>query len=498
MRQVHALAVILCLAASAASQVAPVYTEVRKLTLDSGYMDNVTDQETVVFTKVLETQNVTWIRLYFSNCNLPKGSRIRMTSLADKAVQFHDGRSILDYGETSCYFNGGSVRVELLVGPGTRASRVQVNHVMVEPTLKIRTPNTICGTVDDRKFSTDPRVGRLSNGCTGWLINKRTAVTAGHCQSSSGSTIVSFNVPKSTSTGTRVQSHPNDQYPNITSSIRRVNGGVGNDYAVMLLNRNSNTQKYPGEAQKQWFQLGQVPSNTANQNIRITGYGSTSPRNERHYAQKTHVGPFYQISGNRLRYRTDTTGGNSGSPVIHENTGHAIGVHTHGGCRSSGTNNANSGTSINLFRTVAEALLKSSGIGLIQTFGSGCKGSAGTPSLSASGIADIGGTVTFTVQNVPSFAAGLLFAGSSNTADGAVKLPRDLSNFGMAGCSQLVSLDMVLNMSTTATVGTLPGRIPFDYQLVGIKVYVQHVVEDKKANSFGLVVSNGVLVDIGR
>ena len=29
-------------------------------------------------------------------------------------------------------------------------------------------------------------------------------------------------------------------------------------------------------------------------------------------------------------------GGNSGSPVIHEETGHAVGVHTHGGCSSGG------------------------------------------------------------------------------------------------------------------------------------------------------------------
>ncbi|MHC4816112.1 MAG: trypsin-like serine peptidase, partial [Planctomycetota bacterium] len=375
------LAAALILAAGADAQVAPTLTEVRNLTLDSGYVDNLTDREEVAFDKVLKTHNVSWIRLFFSACNLPKGSRIRITSLDDKAVQYHDGRSILDYGESSCYFNGGAVRVELLVGPGTRANRVCVIHALVEPVLKLHSPNTICGTVDDRKFSTDPRVGRLSNGCTGWLINKRTAVTAGHCQSSTRSTIVSFNVPKSTSTGSKRQSHPDDQYPNDVNSIRRTSGGVGRDYAVMLLMRNSNTKKYPGEAQKQWFELGTVPSSIGNQNIRITGYGTTSPRNELNGAQKTHVGPMYSISSTTLRYRTDTTGGNSGSPIIHENTGRAIGVHTHGGCRSSGTTSSNSGTSINVFRSVAEAVLKSSGVGLIQTFGKGCKGSVGTPAL---------------------------------------------------------------------------------------------------------------------
>jgi hypothetical protein len=37
-------------------------------------------------------------------------------------------------------------------------------------------------------------------------------------------------------------------------------------------------------------------------------------------------------------------GGNSGSPVVHEETGLAIGIHTHGGCSNSG--GANSGTKI--------------------------------------------------------------------------------------------------------------------------------------------------------
>jgi V8-like Glu-specific endopeptidase len=486
------------LAASAAAQVAPIYTEVRKLTLDSGYVDNSSSQELVVFSKVLEAEKVDWIRLYFRDCNLPEGSRIRLTSLLDKAEQDHDGRSLRDYGDSSCYFNGGRIKVELLAGPGTKANRVHVAHAEVGPTVQLHAPNSICGSTDDRAFSTDPRVGRLSNGCTGWLINKRVAVTAGHCQSSSGSTIVSFNVPKSTSNGTYVQSHPNDQYPNVTSSIRRVSGGVGNDYAVMLLNRNSNTNLYPGEAQKQWFQLGQVPNSPSNQNIRITGYGTTSPRNERNGAQKTHVGPMYAVSSTALRYRTDTTGGNSGSPIIHENTGRAIGVHTHGGCRSSGTTSSNSGTSINVFRSVADQLLGSSGVGLVQTFGSGCGGSAGTPSLGASGVADIGQDLTFTVRNVPSLALGLLFVGTSNTSQGTIKLPRDLGGIGMTGCSQLVSLDAVLPMSTGTGSGTLSTRIPFNFSLLGIKGYAQHAVEDQKANALGVVVSNGLLIEVGK
>ncbi|MEE9127575.1 MAG: trypsin-like serine protease, partial [Planctomycetota bacterium] len=426
-------------------------------------------------------------------------SRIRMTSLADKAVQFHDGRSILEYTESSCYFNGGQVRVELLAGPRTRANRVRVVHAVVEPADALPGPTTICGTKDNRTFSTDPRVGRTSaRGCTGWLINKRTMVTAGHCTRTTASDMLSFNVPKSTSTGAKRQSHPNDQYAVDLNSLQRLSGGFGKDYAVALLVRNSNTKKYPGEAQKQWFQLGTVPTSTATQNIRITGYGTTSPRNELNGAQKTHVGPMYQITSTYLRYRTDTTGGNSGSPVIQENTGQAIGVHTHGGCRSSGTTNANYGTSISVFRSVADAVLKSSGVGLIQSFGQGCKGTAGTPSLTATGIADIGGNMVFVVQNVPSLAPGLLILGSSSTFNGSVKLPRDLTGVGMTGCSQLVSIIAALSMNVGSSVATLSDKIAFDFALVGIKVYLQHIVVDQKANPFGAVVSNGLLVEISK
>src|SRR5690606_2557474 len=49
-------------------------------------------------------------------------------------------------------------------------------------------------------------------------------------------------------------------------------------------------------------------------------------------------------TGMALRYQADTTGGNSGSPVIDDSTGLAIGIHTHGGCTSS--SGANAGTAI--------------------------------------------------------------------------------------------------------------------------------------------------------
>ncbi len=46
-----------------------------------------------------------WMRLFFDRSNLPVGSDLRLTSLRDGAVQRHDARTLIDYGQSSAYFN---------------------------------------------------------------------------------------------------------------------------------------------------------------------------------------------------------------------------------------------------------------------------------------------------------------------------------------------------------------------------------------------------------
>jgi hypothetical protein len=118
-----------------------------------------------------------------------------------------------------------------------------------------------------------------------------------------------------------------------------VNGGVGNDWGVFRVFDNAQTGLQPVEAQGASFALRQ---DLGPAQIRITGYGVDT--GEDNQVQQTHVGPNAGSSGTTMRYQTDTTGGNSGSPVIDEATDVAVGVHTHGGCTTAGTGN-NSGTS---------------------------------------------------------------------------------------------------------------------------------------------------------
>lgn len=50
-------------------------------------------------------------------------------------------------------------------------------------------------------------------------------------------------------------------------------------------------------------------------------------------------------------------GGNSGSPVVHEETGEAIGVHTHGGCSATGGSNKGTRIDVPAFKLAVDTLL---------------------------------------------------------------------------------------------------------------------------------------------
>ena len=90
----------------------------------------------------------------------------------------------------------------------------------------------ICGSTDDRVASANPRAGRIMPvGCTGWLIDGGSLLSAGHCIGTDFQT-VEFNVPASLANGTTVAPPVRDQYRVVAGSIVSQNGGVGNDWAV--------------------------------------------------------------------------------------------------------------------------------------------------------------------------------------------------------------------------------------------------------------------------
>jgi V8-like Glu-specific endopeptidase len=343
------------------AQTAELQSTRHPVSIDSGYVENSNPAAAahgipaVVWSTVVSVPSSSWVRLSYAGILLSgqrerggDGSYLRLTSILTGEFQTQHLVHVEQWRDTSAYFNGDAVLVELLACPGTGANRLQISEVTAGPALPVGT-DSICGPIDRRTLSNDARIGRLVPvGCTGWQIDdcNRCFLTAGHC-AGSGMQVLEFHCPLSTGSGALVHPGPQDQYA-VDSSSQQASAApsLGNDWDYFGVFPNSTTGLTPYQASNgQAFTLLSSPPAVANQPLRITGYGvvsaPVSPTWEQ--VQKTHVGPYTAVQGTRLDYLTDTTGGNSGSPVFLDGTNQAIGIHTHGGCTVSGGNN--SGTS---------------------------------------------------------------------------------------------------------------------------------------------------------
>ena len=321
----------------------------------SGMVENNSDQPAVIWSQVISSTDAKWIQLRFKNVRLTQGkklaSKLRITSHEDGAFQILDTISCAQWQNKSAFFNGDTVTIELLAHPQARRNRVEVDMITAGDVPDLAPTESICDGTDDRVVSNDVRIGRVNVGCTAWLFDNRTncMMTAGHCVGPDFSTIF-FNVPLSDPDGSLNFPPPEDQYAVDPASIQSELTVIGNDWCVFGCFNNTNTGLSPLVAQGgASFDIAVPSANTFDDNdpIRITGFGTTSlPVNPvLNQAQKTDVGPFTEFSGTTLRYRPDTTGGNSGSPVVDENSGIAYGIHTNGGCGDGF--GSNSGTGLN-------------------------------------------------------------------------------------------------------------------------------------------------------
>lgn len=311
----------------------------------------------VVYETIVHAPGAPWVRVAFAPAPLTmlggdpaasNAARLRLTSLHDGAVQWLSAEHLSQWSYTSAYFNGDAVRVELLAAGDTGPSRVVILSA-IAGVSDSPVDRTICNTVDDRVLSDDPRAGRLQSvGCTAWLFNdlNSTFLTAGHCTITATS-VVQFNVPLSTSGGTAQNPPPEDQYAVDLVSNQGLSGGAGNDWRYFACYPNSNTGLTPYQAQQARYTLALAAPTTDTRPIRITGYGTVSGTVSRTWnkVQKTHLGSYYSLSGSLIRYRVDTTGGNSGSAVLDDDNDLVIGIHTHGGCSTTSTS-SNQGTAV--------------------------------------------------------------------------------------------------------------------------------------------------------
>lgn len=289
--------------------------------------------KTIIKEHVVEIEDAQWLRIFFKDVNLGENSYVILTSLLDGAKQKLNAESMKHWKNSSAYFNGNQVKIEFFVldkNASLEIDKLQVGDAKSEVDIKSQ-----CGSVDNRVRSYDKAIGRIvPKGCTGWIIKNGLHVTAGHCVASNAE-ILEFNVPLSNSDKRIVHPDPEHQYVIDKSSWIK---GAQDDWAVFKCYKNSKTNKSTLQAQGKSFDVIQKTSGLGT--IRITGFGID--QGNRNQVQQTHTGTYKGIFGTQIRYDADTEGGNSGSPVIEESTGKAIGVHTNGGCSSLGYNNGTS------------------------------------------------------------------------------------------------------------------------------------------------------------
>lgn len=118
-----------------------------------------------------------------------------------------------------------------------------------------------------------------------------------------------------------------------------------------------------------------------------------------------------------------------------------------------------------------------------NTFGSGCAGSLGVPTLTASGSGSpqIGTTFSIDFNNLPN-GVGILTTGFSNTvAFGSVPLPFALAGNGFPGCDLLVDPLVGQFLVGAGNTATWSLAIPNSTSYVGLSFYHQGVALDNVA-----------------
>jgi hypothetical protein len=126
-----------------------------------------------------------------------------------------------------------------------------------------------------------------------------------------------------------------------------------------------------------------------------------------------------------------------------------------------------------------------------QSYGSGCPGGAGPPTLNPyqGSLPKLGIPFVLELANVPGTTAAFTL-GTSHQQWHGQPLPLDLTALGMPGCSLLASADVSLIVAAAAGRATCSLPVPATTALTGAALFAQCFALDVTANAFGAVVSN--------
>jgi V8-like Glu-specific endopeptidase len=236
--------------------------------------------------------------------------------------------------------------------------RLIISITLLAASFSFAGVKSICGQ-DDRVLSFNSKVGRLSEdgahkGCTATMISNSCAITAGHCKP----VLIraEFNTPVSIDNEPQASDKKDLYYIDQTTIVSQ-DEGPGKDWAVFKFKSNTITGKLPGTVQGNYDVS--FEKLIKGQKIEITGYGRDEGDLDKHFAQQVHQGEIVKLGHtlfgkSAMSHIVDTMGGNSGSSIINLDTQEVVGIHTHGGCKSSGGDNM--GTIISKHKKLMEAI----------------------------------------------------------------------------------------------------------------------------------------------
>ena len=123
------------------------------------------------------------------------------------------------------------------------------------------------------------------------------------------------------------------------------------------------------------------------------------------------------------------------------------------------------------------------------TYGAGCAGSRGVPTLAAQAgsLPQVGQTLQVDIGNLPFTGLVFLFLGLSDTAYGPTPLPYSLGPHGAAGCSILCSGEAPYILPNLLGSAAWQWTIP---NAPGLPFYNQAFAFDPPANALGITASN--------
>ncbi len=322
--------------------------------VDSGPLANPADSPARLLAVSVQKQGAAWLRLYFDAPELAPGVQLRITSPLDGESQTLDQDGLAAWSNSSAYFNGEAVVIEVFAPAHAQASRVRIARIAFESTTTPRGGPGYCGICngDDRTLAAEPWSARLVPvGCSANLFCDSAAalLSAGHCVSDGFANVAEFNVPASAANCNIVHPPVSDQFP-VLAGYQYQTNGIGADWAVIRVGNNDVGQSpFARYGVRKALASG---ASTVSNGATLIGYGLDTTCTRAQVQQRSR-GNISAVGPTHYEFTSDVRGGLSGGAILND-SGDIIGIVTH--CSSGGCPNYGTRIDQSLFSTARDAV----------------------------------------------------------------------------------------------------------------------------------------------